>query len=694
MMWEMQMKRIFIVIWLNLLYMELVYHFSCFGLVVWNPVLFVPVSLIWAGLGTLLVGFMKKKINQILYWMIHAIVYLKFASQVVYIKIFKQPLLFAAIKNAGGMAVKNYWREALDGIIAALPFLLALAVPIFVVLFLMKKQWIVMHACSLKNRIISLGIMSVGFLLFLGCMYIGKRNDWSYVEEYSEFYDPISVVSNYGIIVSIQRDLTGDFFQVDDVYIPVTKEEVPKSSEQTVSENVSGNRVEIENTVSENSNHVEEIEKEQMGDNVLPIDFAKLDSITDHKDVERLNEYIKTVVPTNKNEYTGMFEGYNLIYLTAEGFSTYAVDEELTPTLYKLIHSGFVAENYYVPLWQTSTSDGEYVNLTGLIPDQQFSMKRSAVNKEPFSLASYFKREGADCYAYHNNTLSYYDRHLSHLNLGYVFKASKLGDLDEAEWGDSIFPMENAKAWPSSDLDMMKATVPDYVEKDRFHIYYMTVSGHMNYNFVGNQMSRKNKEVVQNLPYSEEGKAYIACNIELDKALEYLIEELRKHGKLEKTVICLSTDHYPYGMNQDSLNELAGRPLEGTLDIYKNSLILWNSEMETIHIDKACSALDLMPTLLNLFGFPYDSRLFAGRDMLSECEPMVPFADRSFITNKISYYKKTREVTQLTEEVTDEVYLDEMRTEVKNRNKFSSRVLNTDYYRYILQCLPENYEEW
>ena len=179
-------------------------------------------------------------------------------------------------------------------------------------------------------------------------------------------------------------------------------------------------------------------------------------------------------------------------------------------------------------------------------------------------------------------------------------------------------------------------------------------------------MSKKNKEAVEGLPFSEEGKAYIACNIELDKALEYLIAELDKAGKLEKTVICLSADHYPYAMDIKNLEELAGEPLEGTLDIYRNSLILWNSEMETVEINKACSALDLMPTLLNLFGFHYDSRLF------EECVDIL-------LEGLEEYLKSAEE------------YLDEMRAVVRSMNNFSGRVLNNNYYHYIVECLPE---EW
>lgn len=691
------MIKVFFLIWFNLFYAELIYHLTCFGFTVWNPVLFLPVSLIWAGIGTFVTGFLKKKKNQIIFWILQIVQFLVFAGQIVYLRIFKQPLLLAAVQNAGGMAIRNYWREALEGIGKASPFLLILAVPFFIDGLCFKKQWIVTGAHTLKQRILCLGICFSGMLLFTGAVFAGHEKEWSFADEYSEFYDPIAMMEDYGVVVSIQRDIIGDFPKFGEKQLSGEITEEPENSGNSVSGqgqteiSVSGNTAD---TVSGNSELKENEEQTETEKNILPIDFDKLDGISDNEDVKKLNEYIKTVAPTEKNEYTGMFEGYNLIFLTAEGFSTYAIDEKLTPTLYRMTHSGFVCEDYYVPLWQTSTSDGEYVNLTGLIPDQQFSMKRSASNAEPFSLASYFKREGAECFAYHNNTLSYYDRHLSLPNLGYLFKASKLGDLDEEEWGKYIFPMENAKAWPASDLDMMKATVPEYVDKERFHVYYMTVSGHMNYNFTGNQMSCKNRDAVQDLPYSEEGKAYIACNIELDKALEYLTDELEKHGQLEKTVICLSADHYPYGMKQENLDELAGRPLSGTLDIYRNSLILWNSEMETVKIDKVCSALDIMPTLLNLFGFPFDSRLYAGRDMLSDCSPLVMFADRSFINDKISYYKKTKEVTELTDEKTDESYLDEMRTEVKNRNKFSSRVLNTDYYRYILQCLPGNTEEW
>ena len=375
----------------------------------------------------------------------------------------------------------------------------------------------------------------------------------------------------------------------------------------------------------------------------------------------------------------------------------------MTPTLYRLTHSGFIFENYYVPLWQTSTSDGEYINCTGLIPDGQFSMRKSGENDMAYVLPGFFAKDVVKSYAYHNNSLSYYDRHVTHNNLGYDFKGCKLGNLPEEEWGDKIFPMEHPNAWPASDLEMMQGTIPEYISQDRFHVYYMTVSGHMNYNFKGNSMASKNREAVADLPLSENARAYLACHIELDKALEYLIEQLEAAGKLENTVICLTADHYPYGMSDEQYEELAGKDLSEGKDMYRNSLILWNAGMEEdpVVVEKACGSMDVLPTLLNLFGYEYDSRMYAGRDIFSDVEGMVIFNDRSFVTDSVVYSRKSKETIWLTDETgaylvpeaSQEAYFDEKKQEVKDRYQFSAYILQEDYYSDVRQAVEETAAE-
>lgn len=667
----------------SLLFMELIYHFSGFGCSLWNPLLSITLSCFFAGISTVVTGFMKKKVNKVIFWISFSCSYLLYAGQLVYFGIFKQPLLLAAITNTGKAALTNYWREALYCIGRASGWLLLLALPLVVAGILLKFKKLTLKSHSIKERVVCISLLSAGLLSYIAILAGGYLLRTDYFEEYSSFYDPEGIISEYGVSAALVRDILGDAFPQERELEAVTVSN-PINPVETQTEETGAAMVSTEPT--------EPVEPEtDTSPNVLPIDFNSLITGADSDAVIKLAEYMQSMTPTNRNEYTGMFEGYNLIYLTAEGFCTYAVDEKLTPTLYKLTHSGFVVEDYYVPLWQTSTSDGEYVNCTGLIPDQQFSFKRSAEDDMVFSLPAFFSKEGVNSFAYHNNSLSYYSRNLTHPNLGYNFKASKLGDLPENIWGGQVFPMENADYWPASDLDMMKATIPEYINEDRFHVYYMTVSGHMNYNFSGNRMSSMHKEEVADLPYSEEGRAYIACNIELDLALKYLIEQLEAAGKLDNTVICLSADHYPYAMDVANLDELAGRKVSDSLDTYKNSLILWNSEMETVTVEKTASSLDIIPTLLNLFGFEYDSRLYVGRDFLSDSEPLVIFSDRSFITDKVIYYKKGKQKIWKNDTEEDDTYFESIKSQVKGLYQYAAGILNENFYKYVEEALPAEY---
>lgn len=656
------MKRIYWGICGILLYMELVYHMASYGMQEMNPILMLPLVLFAAGVQTILCGLSRKKVNKIVFWCVMAVSYLIYASQLIYVSIFKQPLLLAAMFGAGQDALSDFWREALSAVWNCTGYLLLLALPLLVFGVALKKRILVLRRHKLRDRIYLSVPTGIGFASAVLILVTGYYNNWNLYEEYQGFYDPSKIVNEYGVLPTVERDLLGNLLPVDASALEALAQAQLKDEQ-------------------------EEPKEPEYEANELDIDYDMLNAVADSDKTKQLASYLEHAESTNQNEYTGMFEGYNLIYITAEGFSQYAVDENLTPTLYKLTHSGFVAEDYYVPIWQTSTSDGEYVNMFGLIPDGQLSFRRTQENAMPFSLPAYFAKEGVKSYAYHNNSLTYYDRHLTHPNMGYMFKAAKLGKLTQEEGGTNLFAMENPELWPASDLEMMKATIPEYINEERFHTYYMTVSGHLEYTFDANHMSQKNQALVEELPYSDEIKAYIACNIELDRALEYLILELEKAGKLDNTVIAISSDHYPYGLEMDKLEEIAGKPLDGTLDLYRNSLILWNSKMDTVKIEKTCSAMDLLPTIYNLFGFEYDSRLFAGRDMLSDSGSLVVFADRSFITDTLIYNSSTGEKISRTDAPVDETYFTQVKTLVQGLFEFSAGVLNDDFYRYVEQAV-------
>ena len=423
--------------------------------------------------------------------------------------------------------------------------------------------------------------------------------------------------------------------------------------------------------------------------NIVNYDFEKLIRHTDNKKIQALHEYMAEEEPTYKNEYTGMFEGYNLIFITAEGWWRHAVRKDLTPTLYKMLNEGFVFENYYTPLWYGSTIGGEFANLTGLIPKEsgKFSMVETGENKNnmQFTLSRLLEKEGYDVRAFHSYHHDFYLRNLSHPNMGFEWYASGNGGYEMEKHEDGTM------VWPQSDLKLVTDTFDVYGDQTPFYTNYMSFSGHADYDET-NEMAMRHMDLVEDLPYSDNAKAYLACNYELELAVEYLLERLEEKGLLENTLFVIGPDHIPYGY-QDMCSELAGEDLENSLEWYHSSLVVWSASMpEPVRVPKYCSSIDIFPTVANLMGLEYDSRLLAGQDILSDAEQFVIFPDRSWITGKGIYESYTGEFTPFENvEFEDEELMQEYVAEVseiaENKMQISADIVTTDYYAQLPEML-------
>lgn len=666
------------------LYLETIYHIFGFGFTFMNVLLTLGLCLCAAGIESFFLNLFQKKAEDRVFKCLMLLDVFLYGAHLVYLKIFKQPLLLSAAIHGGADALTDYWKEAVSAVFGAWFPLILMLLPV-VLVWKFKAHWeSVSRRWRFRQRAQYAAAVAVGILIFWIGLLAGKTEGRFSTDMYEEFGDPKAVFEQYGVLPSMKRNIEGMAAggKDENAFLELGTDAVENESAENEKEPVKPEEIKEE--------AVEEKEPEiDTSPNVLPIQFDKLTENEGQEVLKSLHQYVEKRTPTKKNEYTGMFRDYNLIFMTAEGFAPYCVDETITPTLYKLLNTGFQFENYYVPLWHTSTSDGEFANCTGLLPDEQFSFSRSAKVSMPFLLPAFFENEGVSSLAFHNGSLSYYDRYLTHENIGYFFKAGSSGKLPDAQWQEQMFQMENGKLWPPSDLEMMQATMGDYVEQPRFHAYYMTISGHLQYTFAENAMSRKNQDAVAQLPYSEKAKAYIACNVELDKALEYLIEELEKAGKLENTVICFGADHYPYGLEEEEIEELRGTPLEKKQDLYHSGLVLWNAEMEPVKVEKPCSSVDILPTLLNLFGFAYDSRLYSGQDILSDSSPLVVFSDKSFLTDKIYYDARTGTAESQNGGEADEVYIENMKKQVKDLFTFSAGVLDYNYYQTLEEYAPQ-----
>lgn len=410
--------------------------------------------------------------------------------------------------------------------------------------------------------------------------------------------------------------------------------------------------------------------------NIMDIDFLTLAESETDETLQLIHNYMAEQMPSMKNEYTGRFKGKNLIMITAEAFSSWAISPERTPTLYRLSNEGFIFQNYYTPLWWASTSDGEYVACTSLTPKSgEQSFGEAAHNSLYFSMGNQLRAQGYETQAYHDHTYTYYGRNITHPNMGYAYQGIGNG-------------LEFAPFWPASDREMMEKTLPNYVGKAPFHTYYMTVSGHLQYFFEQNDMAKRHQDQVSHLPLSEEAQAYLACQIELDQALERLLAGLEEAGELDNTVICLYSDHYPYGLSEKAIDELAGSGVRDTFELYHGTMILWSGDMEDpVVVEKPCSHLDILPTLSNLFGLTFDSRLLMGRDILSDSPGLVIFSNSSYITELGSYDAIADQFTPMPGAIVPEDYPQEILKCVQDKILYSGKMLTSDYYR-ILGLIP------
>lgn len=423
--------------------------------------------------------------------------------------------------------------------------------------------------------------------------------------------------------------------------------------------------------------------------NVMDIDFAALAESESNGRVAKLHSYVNSLTPSMENEYTGLFAGKNLILITAEAFTAEVIDPELTPTLYRLANEGIHFTEYYQPAWGASTTSGEFSNLIGLVPANGGACMKEVNQQNLFlTMGHQLQRLGYSSVAYHNHVGTFYDRHKTHTQLGY----DKFIALD--------FGLEGvSRRFPESDLEMMVSTVPQYIDQQPFSVYYMTVSGHSVYALDVNESAKRNYDKVKDMEGSEPVKVYKAANLELENAMASLVGQLEEAGIADDTVIVISTDHYPYGLEQSQaynnsknyLKELYGVDTVTKFVRDHNALIIWSGCLEgmNLEIDTPVYSLDILPTISNLFGVDYDSRLLVGRDVFSDQEPLVLWPDYSWITDKGTFDFATGTFTPREGVEVDESYVQRMKSIVSNKISYSKEAQNQNYFNYLWKDLTE-----
>ncbi|MCL2002063.1 sulfatase-like hydrolase/transferase [Candidatus Saccharibacteria bacterium] len=415
--------------------------------------------------------------------------------------------------------------------------------------------------------------------------------------------------------------------------------------------------------------------------------------------------------PSFTNEFTGAFEGKNLIFIMAESLNDISINPEFTPTLHKMAGEGFVFENFYSP-YILSTIGGEWMALTGLMPTQTVLRAwRNQTPGFPLAVGHSFGSYGFDSGSGYSLTeVHFYDRHKTRATLGIDdYKACGSGM-------DALVGRATCAKWIQSDIKLMDTAWPFIEEKAKardengeripFATYLLTMGGHGEYDGWNHVTRLYQSQVNAGLRgKSLDARVYQASQMDIDRAVTRLIASLRAINELDNTVIVIVGDHYPYMLSLNQVNELSSYERDAVIDINHGPLIIWNSEMAegrlevgtreyarrlpgTVRTDKIGSQVDILPTLLNLWGIPFDSRLLMGRDILDPASNgLAVFADRSWISDFGRYYASNR--TFVPRELSDDApalpdnYVQLMNTLIASRFNLSESIVQNNFYAIL-----------
>lgn len=520
----------------------------------------------------------------------------------------------------------------LEAYLCLLPFI------ILIIVFIFKK--LDYEVLSLKSTITIISLIIVVVISSRLSLNVTNKTQ---IKSNKELYENPTLMdvslSQFGINRFFLRDLNSFIFKKDSSLIEIDQEDKPVSVVTDYSR------------VFDDSSWNTLIENEK--------DAA----------IKNLHQYYINQNITEKNEYTGIFKDKNLILIMTEALDMSIINENLTPTLYRLIKEGWYFDNYYAPKFSCTTGESEFIAETSIIPSNTVCTPHTYIDNDyTYSIFNLFNNKGYTSTSYHGWSDKYYPRTKLHANMGSTFyNADKLGFSVNGGW--------------TSDLDFMKKSYEVFKDTEKSFNFLITVSMHFSYDF-DDATTRKNWNLVKDLNVSTSMKRYLAKAVEYDLGLTYLIDTLQSEGKLDDYVIVIFGDHHPYNLDFKNLADLSYIDRYENLNEDRLPFLIYSHSEEPMTISKTMSTFDILPTIANLFDLDYDPRLYIGTDVFSKDETIAIFPNGNWITDNAVYFAGKNKYELFNDSV-DSEYITKINKIVNNKFTASDATLKKDYFKYL-----------
>ncbi len=429
--------------------------------------------------------------------------------------------------------------------------------------------------------------------------------------------------------------------------------------------------------------HAKDIKK-----TIMKEDITETVSLTG-KDLDELKQRTKLV----EGKYTGLGKGKNLIVIQVESLQNFVINhyyegQEVTPNLNRLIkeQGSLYFNNYYQLIGRGNTSDAEFVTHNSLYPSMEEPTYTQYVDNTFYGLPWILRDQGYTAWALHGYEKEFWNRDKAYVNQGFQRFISQ----DDYELVETIgFGITDGEFLKQS-MDYLKEL--DNIDDNPFYAFMITLTSHNPF---------KMPEKYEYLDIKKEHKDTLLGNYlqsvqYLDKVLGEFIEELKKEGLYEESLLVIYGDHFAINSLNKEDQKLMTDYLGYTYDLdemMKVPLIIHIPALETNEtINRVGSMLDFMPTILNIMGYENEKGLMFGRDLINYegqnfVAPQTYALKGSIITDEIllemsrdGVFENSRVYNIKTRAALNpEDYIEEHKMVIEEINK-SDYILKTDFF--------------
>lgn len=357
-----------------------------------------------------------------------------------------------------------------------------------------------------------------------------------------------------------------------------------------------------------------------------------------NEDLEYLSEVYSEEKLNSKNKYTGKYEGKNLIFLQLEGIDNWLVTKDTMPTLYSMINNSINFNDHYsFYTGGGSTFNSEFAVNTGFIVPLSYNQNAYSFNKNqfPYSMAKLFKEREYIVNAFHMNHGEYYSRSINYKNWGYD---NYYGLIDMFKYDNNEYELDRELILNEEYSNLM------FPEEGFFVDYIITYSPHIPFNNkkgVCKMLYNMDKELKEEEMSSElefvqmsEEECVRRQAQETDYMISLLLDKLREKELIDNTIIVGYADHYLYTLEDQTILDKYKTTSNNLIN--KTPFFIWDNGKTKMNIKKTTSQLNILPTVLNLYGYEYNENYYIGKDALSNnYSGIVFFSDYSWYDGNV-----------------------------------------------------------